>query len=146
MTNNLELGVHEEIEALHKFFVNWFSGKLPVDDFETGFLSRFDADFLIVPPAGSLLTLAQLASAIKQNHANNPDFRIAIRNVKVRRTLGNHILATYEEWQRNAKSSTPPDNARIATVLFKNSEPLKWLHIHETWMPKAVMSADSFNF
>ena len=142
----LEKQVQEEIEALHEFFVGWFSGRLPVEGFEEGFLARFDPDFLLVPPAGSLLTLGDLASGVRSAHATNPEFRIAIRNVTVRRVLDRHVLATYEEWQRNALASTPPENARLATVLFEISEPLRWLHVHETWMPKDLALAGPYDF
>jgi hypothetical protein len=138
--------VREEVEALHLFFVGWFTGELSQSEFEGGFLRRFDRDFLLVPPAGNLLTLAELGAGVKQAHATNPHFRIAIREVKVQRVLGDHILATYEEWQRNALASTPPDNARIATVLFENSEPLRWLHLHETWLPASLAAAGPYDF
>ena len=69
--------VIQEIEALHAFFVGWFSGKLPEDDFDSGFLSRFDEDFLLIPPEGVVLTLDNLAGAIHEGHGSNPDFRIA---------------------------------------------------------------------
>ena len=135
--------VRREIEALHEFFVGWFTGRLPIDALETEFLCRFDEDFILIPPAGETLTRVDLAGAFRQAHASNPDFRITIKNVQIRHTFGEHVLATYEEWQRNALASEPPDNARVATVLFKLGEPMRWLHVHETWLPDsdAVRSA-----
>jgi hypothetical protein len=144
MTNELEDIVRTEIEDLHKFFVGWFTGALDVNSFESGFLSRFDPDFLLIPPAGIILSLDTLCTSIKNTYDTNPDFSIAIRNVKVQRVLGNEIIATYEEWQRNALASTPPNNGRVATVVFKKTQPLQWLHVHETWMPEAVTTAESF--
>jgi hypothetical protein len=138
--------VRTEIESLHGFFVGWFSGALPSAEFESGFLARFDPAFLLVPPAGTLLDLEQLANGVRSAHATNPDFRIAIRNVEVRRMFDGHILATYEEWQRNALASTPRDNARIATVLFLDVRPLRWLHIHETWLPESIARAGPYDF
>jgi hypothetical protein len=146
MSSETEARVRAEVEALHEFFVGWFSGALPAAEFEPGFLSRFEADFLLVPPAGTLLSLDQLADGVEFAHATNPDFRIAIRNVTLRREIDGHILATYEEWQRNALASTPPENARIATVLFRDARPLRWLHIHETWLPEAVAQAGPYDF
>ena len=146
MPRIVEARVREEVEALHSFFVEWFSGALAKSEFGPGFFSRFDPDFVLIPPAGSLLKLEDLASSVRQGHASNPDFRIAIRNVEVRRILDGQILATYEEWQRNALASTPPDNARIATVVFKNVEPLQWLHVHETWLPASVASEGRYDF
>ena len=143
---SLEDEVRAEIEALHAFFVGWFSGRLAQSEFEAGFLERFDRDFLLVPPAGMLLRLDDLAGSVRSAHATNPDFRIVIRNVTVRRQLDGHVLATYEEWQRNALASTPPDNARIASVLFRDTRPLRWLHVHETWMPEAIARAGPYDF
>jgi hypothetical protein len=146
MTASIETTVKKEIEDLHRFFVEWFSGVIPVAGFDAGFYSRFDPDFRLIPPSGSILTLGEIGTGIRNAYGTNPDFRIAIRNIKIHRVLDRYILATYEEWQRNALASTPPDNARVATVLFENSVPLRWLHIHETWMPASAVAADSFDF
>ena len=146
MNPNVETKARQEIEVLHEFFVGWFSGALPESEFEPAFLSRFDPDFILIPPAGSQKGLEDLASAVRSARATNPDFRIEIRQVVVRRVLDQHILATYEEWQRNALASTPPDNARTATVLFENTNPLRWLHVHETWLPAPVAAAGPFDF
>ncbi len=146
MNSTLESKVRNEVEALHRFFVGWFSGALPINSFEPEFLARFDRDFLLIPPAGALLTLGELQTALQRSHASNPDFRIAIRNVKVHRVLDNHILATYEEWQRNALASKPPDNARITTVIFSQAQSLQWLHVHEIWLPESIASAGPYDF
>jgi hypothetical protein len=138
--------VKQEIEALHEFFVGWFSGKLPKSDFNTGFASRFADGFLLIPPAGIVLDLDSLKAGIHEGYGSNPDFRIAIRNVNIRRQTDDYILATYEEWQRNAIESSPPDNARVATVLFTNTEVLKWLHVHETDMPEDQVRSGNFDF
>lgn len=138
--------IKQEIEALHQFLVAWYTGTIAEDEFETAFLNRLDSEFLLIPPAGIILTLEDLATSLRHGYHSNPDFRIAIRNVQVRRVIGGHILATYEEWQRNALASIPPDNARLATVLFAETQPLQWLHIHETWMPKEVTEGGPFDF
>jgi len=146
MNSKLESKIRSEVEALHKFFVGWFSGTLSTNVFESEFLERFDRDFLLIPPAGTVLTLEDFQSVVRSANAINPDFRIAIRNVQVHRVLDSHILATYEEWQRNALASKPPKSARIASVIFEQSESLKWLHIHETWLPELIASAGPYNF
>lgn len=146
MTKELESIVRTEIEDLHQFFVGWFTGSLDTNSFDESFLARFDSQFILIPPAGIILSLEELSLGIKNTYDTNPDFRIAIRNVKLQRVLGNEVIATYEEWQRNARASTPPDNSRIATVIFKKTDPLTWLHVHETWMPESVQAAGSFDF
>ena len=138
--------IKAEIEALHEFFVGWFSGSIPESAFDTDFRSRFVDNFLLIPPAGVVLDLESLCAGIREGYGSNPDFRIAIRNVQIRQEFGDYILATYEEWQRNALESTPPDNARVATVLFKKTQPLQWLHVHETDMPEDQVKAGSFDF
>ena len=140
--------VTAEIEALHRFFVGWFSGELPNDEtlFQREFSDRFDPDCVLVPPAGDTLPMPALNEGIHATYGTNPGFRIAIRNVQLRRVTDELVLATYEEWQRNALNSTPPDNGRVATVLFARGEPLRWLHVHETWLPAAIMAAGPYDF
>lgn len=148
MSSQLHTTVREEIEALHRFFVAWFSGSEPATDaaFDNGFSQRFDHEFLLIPPAGTVLELSTLADSVRSRHGSNVDFKIAIRNVEIRRSWDDLVLVTYEEWQRNALVSTPPDNGRVATVLFHRGESLRWLHVHETWLPDAVMKAGPYDF
>lgn len=146
MSETMTEVVRAEIEGLHAFFVGWFSGRLPMTAFDSGFLDRFAPAFLLIPPAGTLLALNELASNVRSAHDTNPDFRIVIRNVEVRRCFDGHVLATYEEWQRNALASRPPENGRIASVIFRDVRPLQWLHIHETWLPESVARAGPYDF
>lgn len=146
MSANTESAVRTDVEALHKFFVGWFSGALSASAFDTEFLPRFSPDFHLVPPAGTLMNLEQLTEAIRSTHDTNPEFRIAIRNVTIRAQFDGHILATYEEWQRNALASQPRDNGRLATVVLRDTRPLQWLHVHETWLPQDIMEAGPYDF
>ena len=147
MQNSLiQQRVTNEIEELHEFFVGWFSGSLPKSSLEESFLSRFATDLVFIPPAGRLLGLSDLTDSIRIGHGANPDFRVQIRNVQVQREFDGYVLATYEEWQRNARASTPSDNGRIASALFTVSERIRWCHIHETWLPKEVMTAGPYDF
>ena len=146
MVTQIEAEVRAEIEALHQFFVGWFSGALPPHSFETSFLPRFSQDLVFIPPAGHQLGLEELAASVRKGHASNPDFRVSIRNVRICREFPTLVIATYEEWQRNALASTPPDNGRVATVVFERGEPLRWLHIHETWVPPDEMAAGPYDF
>ena len=144
--------VRQEVEGLHEFFVDWFTGACEGSDavFGERFRIRFAPDCYLIPPNGRLMGFEKLDSAIHGDYGVNPDFRIAIRNVRVHRETGGLVLATYEEWQRNAVNSKPPDNGRIATVLFatgnNTATGLQWLHIHETWLPKDVMAAGPYDF
>ena len=134
--SNLASEVQNEVDALHRFFVGWFTGAIPLDALEAEVLARFDRDFRLISPTGDCLTLEELQAALRGSHAANPGLRISIRNVKVHRVLDSHVLATYEEWQQNAPGSAQSDSARISTVLFHRSQSLRWLHVHETWLPE----------
>lgn len=136
-----------EIEALHAFFVEWFTGAAPEDAFEGGFTRRFDPSFVIVQPGGEAYTMEQITGGIRGARGKSDGFRIAIRNVRVLRRDGDLLVVMYEEWQVNAQSSTPPNNGRISTVLFRDEgERLRWLHVHETWLPPEVMAAGPYDF
>lgn len=146
VSTSIQERVRCEVEDLHDFFTGWFTGKLPEGDFESKFLARFSPEFVLIPPAGRVLGLEALSSSLRAGYASNPDFRVQIRSVAVRRQFDGCVLATYEEWQRNAFASNPPDNGRIATVLFSSSDPLTWLHIHETWLPRDIIAAGPYDF
>lgn len=146
MSTSIESQARTEIEALHEFFVGWFSGRLPRSAFRPDFLDRFSEKLVFIPPAGAQLGLDDLAGSVEAAYGSNPAFRIAIRNVRVHLVLQDHVLATYEEWQRNALASTPPDNGRVATVVFERGSRLTWLHIHETWVPEGPMRAGPYDF
>jgi hypothetical protein len=143
---DLQALVRTEIEELHVFLVGWFTGDIPASDFEPRFLDHLDPGLLFVPPAGARLARDRLVSAIRQAYGSNPEFRIEIRKVEICHVLDNHVVATYEEWQRNASFSKPSNNGRISTVVLTKVKPLRWLAIHETWLPDAVMRADAYDF
>lgn len=138
--------VRNEIESLHDFFVGWFTGRLGKGAFETGFRCKFSEDFVLIPPGGQRLSLNQLDRNLQDAYGRNPNFKIEIRAVQILRVFDDHLLAVYEEWQRNALASKPADNGRVSTVLFRNEKSLTWLHVHETWLPKSVMEAGPYDF
>ena len=141
----------KEIEGLHEFFVDWFGGLIDEEEavFEQRFSVRFSSDCELIQPSGDTLTRDVFFQAVKNSYGSSPDFRIAIRNVRVRAELpGDHLLVSYEEWQRNAINSKPADNARAASVLFSRDANgiFQWLHIHETWLPEKMTPPDRFDF
>lgn len=151
-TSEAAAEVQSEIEALHDFFVGWFRGTISNDDdtFQAGFARRFDPGFILIAPGGTVLPLATLTKAIRAGHGSNPEFRIAIRNVVLRRELGKHVVATYEEWQRNALNSTPSDNGRLSSALLERAPVapggFAWLHLHECWLPDDIIAAGPYDF
>ncbi len=136
--------VRAEIEAVHRFFVDWFAAAVPATALE-GLLARIDSAFFYVTPDGNRLTCTDLAAMLQGAHGANPDFRIAVRDVRVRHQTAGHVLATYTEWQKGARASQA-ENARVTTVLLTRDQPFKWCHIHETWLPEAVRAAGAFDF
>jgi hypothetical protein len=139
----------EEICRLHKFFVNWFTGALPntEEEFLKG-VSGLAPSFHLISPRGSIDGHQSLLESLRKAHGIHMDdgFDIDIRNCQLMHDNESTIAMTYEEWQHTA-TSTP--TGRISTVLFqviadeqeKDGEILKWLHVHETWLPDGKESA-----
>lgn len=95
-------------------------------------------NFTIVQPSGVSMSRDKLVDALQAGYGHNPDFQIGIRNVALVHVDTDVVVATYQEWQRNAKSSTPPTNGRSSTSVFlrtNNPRELRWRHVHETWLP-----------
>lgn len=135
----LKILVTNEIEALHNFISRWFRGELERtnDVYRQGFSNRLAETLVNIQPSGQVLSRADLLDPIEAAHAVNPDFRIAISNVDLRFVSDDKTLiqATYIEHQTGARNTTPPDNDRISTVLFRRdpaTDKLTWLHLHET--------------
>jgi hypothetical protein len=138
-----------EILEVHAFFVEWFAGRCADDEavLEERLLSHFADDFLYVLPGGARLSRGELAAGLRRAHGSNPDFRISVRNVTVRHTDRRSAVAFYEEWQRAAKSSLPADNGRLSTALFVVDGPrIRWAHLQETWVERAALEAERFDF
>jgi len=142
----LENAVRAEIEDLHRFFVDWFTGRAELSTLNTILLSALDEDLLFVSPDGHRLNRDALVEGFLAGHGTNPDFRIAIRDVEIQHDLGNHVLATYTEWQRGARMSAQSENARRTSVLMTRQAPFRWLSVHETWPPEEARSTSSFDF
>ena len=146
VVSDLQDDVREEIEDLHRFFVAWFNGTAQPEELDEVFVPRLDDAAHYVTPDGHRLGRDALIAMLRQAHGGNPDFRIQVRDVEVRRQLGEHLLVTYTEWQKGAKASRPSDNARVTTALLTGAKPFRWLHIHETWLPEAVRAQGPFDF
>lgn len=150
-THNLE-AVRIEIERLHRFLEQWLNGALDWSDevFEDGIGRRLHPNFINIQPAGIVLSCETILDQIRSGHGRSPDFRIRIRNVQLHQVLDDKdmLLATYEEYQRGARNSARPDNARLSTALFAEIETgaLEWRHIHETWLPEEAHAPERFDF
>ncbi len=138
--------IKAEIEDLHGFFMDWFTGKAPKDMLESRFVPAMDPEMLFISPDGDRLTRADLTLGFAGAHGSNPDFRIAIRDVDVTREIGDLVLVTYTEWQRGSKRSKRTQSGRLTTVLMTRDAPHRWLHVHETWLPEAEQMAGPYDF
>jgi hypothetical protein len=150
-TSDAAKRVHAEILAMHAFFLQWFTGAVANEDdvFAQGFARRFDPGFMLISPGGEVMPLAQLTKSIRARHGSNPAFRLEVRDIVLRRELDSLFVVTFEEWQRSAVQATS-NNGRLCTVLLQTDRVapggLAWLHVHECWLPSAVVAAEPFEF
>lgn len=136
-----------EVEALHRFFQDWFNGELPnTDEAFARFADALDTDFFIVPPSGHLADRPRLLELLRPGHGRyEGDYRgrVWVENVKIRRLEENLAVVTYEEWQKtvNASGVTLDDpRGRLSSALLRLDPEapggVRWLHVHETWLPE----------
>lgn len=146
--NNLRF--QEEIDRLHHFFVQWFTGSME-DTAENLRLAdeAMDPSFHLINPQGNITNKVALMKAFQDGAygcRKGQVFEITCRNVQVLQrkqdegTKINTYLCCYEEWQTIGKIET----ARIVSAWFREEEDdssssssskLIWLHVHETWLP-----------
>jgi hypothetical protein len=136
----MEQQCRQEVLDLHRFFVDWFSGRLPQTEATfTRLTSALDEGMVLISPDGATLSRKQILGWIQQAHNTradmSPPFHIWIENFQVRHYVGDLALVTYEEWQEVAGEI----NSRLSTALFKKAPGLPnqvtWLHVHETRLP-----------
>lgn len=126
-----------EVVELHRFFGDWFTGRLPLDD--DAFARVADAlapDFELVSPRGLRDSRSSILDAIHRAHSGRPaDFSVWVQQVRPRWSTGEVCLVTYEEWQSEPTGA----RGRVSSALFRAepSAPLgvQWVHLHETWLP-----------
>jgi len=129
-----------EIEALHRFFVDWFRGALPdTDEAWSRFADAVAPGFTLVAPSGEAFDRDALLEGLRGRHgAEGPasDFAIWIRNFRDRHVTAGLATVTYEEWQRRAGE----ERGRLSTAVFladaQAPNGVRWVHVHETWLPR----------
>ncbi len=143
----------QEVIDLHRFFEDWFGGYCEHSEqvFKQGLLDRMHENFNIIMPGGMMLHIADFTPGFRDLYGSNPDFHISIRDIRQLPLAGDSIyLVSYQEWQRNARMSTPPNNGRLSSAVFVEDEDapngVKWFHVHETWLPMEVMSAAAYDW
>jgi hypothetical protein len=127
--------VRHEIESLHEFFVDWYTGRAEEDSYDR--VERaLASDFEMVTPEGVRREYAAVVDGIRDGYAERESgaFDIEIRNVETRYVVDNHALVRYEEWQETPAGTT----GRLSTVLFEADHDapgdVVWRDLHETWL------------
>ena len=82
----------------------------------------------------------------EQGYGTNAALKIQIRDVEIRRQIGSTVLVNYTEWQIGSNTPDRAPSGRLTSALIETGPPLKWLHIHETWLPEAIRAAGRFDF
>jgi hypothetical protein len=128
-----------EVEELHEFFQKWFNGEVPDTDasFER-FAGVLAPTFHIISPDGTVHDKASTLPVVRGGHGRG-GMRIWIRNYEHRLLIGGSVaMATYEEWQETEEGT----RGLLSTALLEQADGtpngLRWLHVHETWLPTPV--------
>lgn len=124
-----------EIESLHEFFVDWYTGQTTTDTFDR--VERaLSSDFEMVTPGGRQREYTDVVDWINGQYAKRDpgDYDIEIRNVETRYAVDAHRLIRYEEWQKTPNETT----GRVSTALFEADSDapgdVVWIDLHETWL------------
>lgn len=139
--------IEREIAASYRFFADWFAGRLPREEavLAAHFVGRLDPGFALIDPTSRMIDAAQLGRELWHGHGISDRFEITSDQLRVRHSDGTAVLVTYREWQRNAVRSTPPNNGRSCSAVFRIDEAaesgLRWVLVHETWLPDDEVAA-----
>lgn len=92
--------------------------------------------FVIVSPRGTATALPALSEGLRSAFDSWEDGgSISVENVELRHAHADLALLTYVEKQ----TVRGKDTARLSSVLMQQHDPapngVRWLHVHETWMP-----------
>ncbi len=126
----------KEIEELHVFFENWLSGRLePTQNNYRRFNDVADNKFNLISPNGVLQAGNDLLEDLYQAHGKRKDIKIWTKDKKLLFENSEILVVSYQEWQQEAAG----DKGRISTAVLIFDETkingLRWLHVHETWLP-----------
>ncbi len=148
MSQELIARVAAEVAVVHDFIAAWIRGELPDDDQAwQAFRKRFAPDFALLTPGGAQMTPERSLGFVREMHGSNDEFRIEARDANILRARAGLVVATYTEWQRNARHAPLRENGRLSTVVFDDDgDTLRWAWLHETWLPAEVVDQASFDF
>jgi hypothetical protein len=125
-----------EVQELHRFFEDWFNGRLANDEAEfERFAGVLSPAFERTVPDGETLDRAETLSRVRAAHAaHGGGMRIRVEEARAR-TLGEGMLeVTYEEWQ-DAEGEV---RGRRSVALMRQSTTapngVEWVRLDETWI------------
>ena len=151
--DDLLAAARAEVEDFHIFFDDWFTGGCQQSEelLQDRHAGRLAQNFQLIYPGGGVLDRNGLVEGIRGAYGKSPGYKTQIRDVRLRpMEADGYLLLNYEEWQKNAVNSTPQNNGRLSTAVFRivSNDPIKleWLHLHETWLPADKMAAERFDF
>lgn len=124
-----------EVEELHRFFEGWFVGTLErSDEVFAGLPEVLAEGFAIIGPKGRLVEREDLLAELRRAHGAWQPLggSLRIENFRHRRSVEGVHVVTYEEHQEQGGV----ESARLSTALLRDApRGLRWLHVHETWLP-----------
>ena len=146
-TSQIETAIHD----IHDFFTDWVGGRCPGDaeTFRKHALDRISDDLVAIFPAGRQFGKKDFEGYMSSIYGSNPDFRIRIRDVRVSHLSDGMAVVNYEEWQRDARDSEQPNNARVTTMVVGEKPAnggVEILQVHETWLPEEDVAKGDFDF
>ncbi len=127
--------IEREIDGLHRFFEEWFTGRLAQTwEVYARFADVTAPEFHLISPTAAMINRDQALTWVWNIHAERPESRIWVENVQLTAVRGELYVATYEEWQEGPDGRT----VRLSTALLEEDDAkrpngLRWLHVHETW-------------
>jgi len=137
----MEQACETEIRELHRFFEDWFGGRLPREEEAFARLrAALAAGFMIVTPDGRRTEREALLAGLERAHGSQAELSIAVERVECRAVVGDACLMLYEERQSRGNEA----NARLSAAWFRRapdaSNGVAWLHVHEVGLPAPAAS------
>lgn len=142
--------LHDEVLEFHALYCRWLRGGFDGEQgaFDAQWLPRFHPRFSLVMPGGLALGMDDLRALFDESYGSNPDFATDVREFELLHLDGGTALVRFEEWHRGSLNSPRVDNGRLSSVLFVLDDParVRWLHMHQTWLPDERVREEPFEF
>ncbi|MEM7309582.1 MAG: DUF4440 domain-containing protein [Planctomycetota bacterium] len=132
----------DEIVDLHRFFHDWFAGRL--DDTDQAYARFADAlapAFRLTSPRGDTAEREALLAGLRRAHGAVAK-EVEVDAVAARPVADGLWLVTYREWQRDPGAPGEPWTGRASSALLREDPAAPggflWEHVHETWLPEGT--------